>query len=130
MEYRDDILSSDSRDDLATMEEIIGDVARERQLDVLDDEETLWRLKKAVAGSQARERARGSHSRRFPQWRTLKNNPEPFGYQGAALQGQTSERDQGGRPRSKAASATAPISLCQLGVTEPVHRTLDGMLSG
>jgi len=44
MEYRDDILLSDSRDDLATMEETIGDVAHERRLDVLDDEKTRWRV--------------------------------------------------------------------------------------
>lgn len=59
MEHRDDILSLDSRDDLATMAEIIGDVAQERRLEVLDDDETRWQLEQAVERSRARERAQG-----------------------------------------------------------------------
>jgi hypothetical protein len=59
MEHRHDILSLDSREDLATMAEIIGDVTRERRLEILDDEETRWQLEQAIERSQARERAQG-----------------------------------------------------------------------
>jgi hypothetical protein len=59
MEHRHDILSLDSRGDLTTMAEIIGDIARERRLEILDDEETRWRLEQAIERSQARERAQG-----------------------------------------------------------------------
>ena len=59
MEHRDDILSLDSRDDLATMAEIIGDITRERRLEILDDAEVRWRLERAIKRSQARERAQG-----------------------------------------------------------------------
>lgn len=59
MEHRDDILSFDSRDDLATMAEIIGDITRERRLEILDDAEVRWRLERAIERSQARERAQG-----------------------------------------------------------------------
>ena len=57
--HRNDILSLDSRDDLATTAEIIGDVARERRLEILDDEETRWQLEQAVERSRARESAQG-----------------------------------------------------------------------
>jgi hypothetical protein len=59
MEHRHDIVSLDSREDLATMAEIIGDITRERRLEILDDEETRWRLEQAIERSQARERAQG-----------------------------------------------------------------------
>ncbi len=59
IEHRDDILSLGSREDLATMAEIIGDIARERRLAILDDGETRWRLEQAIERSQARERAQG-----------------------------------------------------------------------
>jgi hypothetical protein len=58
--HRDNILPLDSRDDLATMAEIIGDITRERRLEILDDAEVRWRLERAIERSQARdERARG-----------------------------------------------------------------------
>ena len=59
MEHRHDTVSLDSREDLATMAEIIGDITRERRLEILDDEETRWRLEQAIERSQARERAQG-----------------------------------------------------------------------
>jgi hypothetical protein len=59
MEHRHDILSLDSREDLATMAEIIGDIARHRRLEILDGEETRWRLEQAIERSQARDRAQG-----------------------------------------------------------------------
>jgi hypothetical protein len=55
--HRDDILSLDSRDDLATMAEIIGDITRQRRLEILDDVEVRERLEQAIERSQARERA-------------------------------------------------------------------------
>jgi len=57
--HRHDIVSLDGREDLATMAEIIGDITRERRLEILDDEETRWRLEQAIERSQARERAQG-----------------------------------------------------------------------
>jgi hypothetical protein len=59
MEHRNDIVSLDSRDDLATMAEIIGDITRERRLEILDDADVRWRLEQAIERSQARERAQG-----------------------------------------------------------------------
>ncbi|SEF14861.1 pRiA4b ORF-3-like protein [Rhizobiales bacterium GAS191] len=59
MRHRDDRLSVDSLEDLGTMAEIIGDVALERRPEVLDDEETRWRLEQAVERYRARERAQG-----------------------------------------------------------------------
>ena len=59
MEHRDDILSLDSRDDLATMAEIIGDITRGHRLEILDDAEVRWRLERAIERSQVRERAQG-----------------------------------------------------------------------
>jgi hypothetical protein len=58
--HRDDILSLDSRDDLATMAEIIGDITRDRRPEILDDAEIRWRLERAIERSQARERAQGN----------------------------------------------------------------------
>jgi hypothetical protein len=57
--HRDEILSLDSRDDLATMAEIIGDVTRERRLEIFDDAEVRWRPERAIEHGQARERAQG-----------------------------------------------------------------------
>ncbi|HME20482.1 MAG TPA: plasmid pRiA4b ORF-3 family protein [Acetobacteraceae bacterium] len=59
MARRDDLLSLDALEDLETMAEIIGQVALDRRPEVLDDDETRWRLESAVEHSQARERARG-----------------------------------------------------------------------
>lgn len=59
VEHRDDILSRDSRDDIATMAEVIGDITRERRLEILADAEVRWRLERAIERSQARERAQG-----------------------------------------------------------------------
>ncbi len=59
MEHRDDILSLDSSDDIATMAEIIGDITRKRRLEILDDADVRWRLERAIERSQAREHAQG-----------------------------------------------------------------------
>jgi hypothetical protein len=59
MTRRDDMLSLDSLDDLGTMAEIIGSVVLEHQPEVLDNEETRWRLERALDRSQARQRAQG-----------------------------------------------------------------------
>jgi hypothetical protein len=48
-----------SCDDLATMAEIIGNITRDRRLEILDDAETRWRLKQAIKRGHARERAPG-----------------------------------------------------------------------
>jgi len=53
-------LSLDALDDLDTMTEIIGQVVLERRTDLLDDEDTRWRLEEAVERSKAREHAQGS----------------------------------------------------------------------
>ena len=52
-------LSLDALEDLDTMTEIIGQVVLERRTDLLDDEDTRWRLEDAVERSKARERAQG-----------------------------------------------------------------------
>jgi hypothetical protein len=39
------------------MVEIVGQVALERRPEIFDDDETRWRLERAVERSQARERA-------------------------------------------------------------------------
>jgi hypothetical protein len=44
------------------MAEIIGQVALDLRPEVLDQDETRWRLDSAVGRSQARERATGGHS--------------------------------------------------------------------
>jgi len=59
MRRRDNMLSLDALEDLGTMAEIIGDVVLERRPEVLDDDNTRWRLEQAVARSQAREQAQG-----------------------------------------------------------------------
>jgi hypothetical protein len=46
-------------EDPETMAEIIGQVALDRRPEVLDKDETRWRLESAVGRSQARERAQG-----------------------------------------------------------------------
>jgi len=59
MTRHDEMLSLDSLEDLGTMAEIIGEVVLERRPEVLDDEETRWRLEQAVERSWARARAQG-----------------------------------------------------------------------
>jgi hypothetical protein len=59
MAGRDDMLSLGALEDIGTMAEIIGDVVLERRPEVLDNEETRWRLEQAVERSQARERVQG-----------------------------------------------------------------------
>ena len=59
MTRHDELLSLDSLEDLGTMAEIIGDVVLERRPEVLDDEETRWRLQQALERSRARARAQG-----------------------------------------------------------------------
>ena len=53
------VLSLDALEDLETMTEIIGQVVLERRTDLLEDEDTSWRLEQAVERSKARERAQG-----------------------------------------------------------------------
>ncbi len=60
MARRDEALSWSALEDLGTMEDIIGQVALERRPDILDDEETRWRLEQALERAQARERAQGT----------------------------------------------------------------------
>lgn len=55
----DEAVSMDAVEDLDTMVEIIGQVVLERRTELGDDEETRWRLERAVERSKARERARG-----------------------------------------------------------------------
>jgi hypothetical protein len=59
MEHRDDLLSLEGREDLATMAEVISDIVARRRLDLLDDEETRWRVDGALERSEVRERAQG-----------------------------------------------------------------------
>jgi hypothetical protein len=59
MAGRNGALSLDALEDLDTMTEIIGQVVLERRTDLLDDEETRWRLEEAVERSNAREHAQG-----------------------------------------------------------------------
>ena len=59
MAGRNDALSLDALDDLDTMTEIIGQVALERRTELLQDEDTRWRLEQAVERSKAREQAQG-----------------------------------------------------------------------
>lgn len=56
---RNAMLSLDALEDLDTMTEIIGRVVLERRTDLLDDEDTRWRLEGAVERSKAREHAQG-----------------------------------------------------------------------
>lgn len=58
-------LSLDALEDLDTITEIIGQLVLERRTDLLQDEDTRWRLEEAVERSKAREQAQGrSFSRR------------------------------------------------------------------
>jgi hypothetical protein len=66
MRRRDDTLSLEALEDLSAMAEIIGEVALERRPEVLDNEDTRWRLEQAVEHSQERERARRAPVRRRP----------------------------------------------------------------
>ena len=59
MAGRDAMLSLDALEDLDTMTEILGQVVLERRTELLDDEDTRWRLEDAVERSKARERAQG-----------------------------------------------------------------------
>ncbi len=59
MAGRTSMLSLDALEDLDTMAEIIGEVVLERRTDLLDDEDTRWRLEEAVECSKAREHAQG-----------------------------------------------------------------------
>ena len=53
------MLSLDALDDLDTMTELIGRIVLEYRTDLLDDEDTRWRLEEAVERSKAREHAQG-----------------------------------------------------------------------
>jgi hypothetical protein len=53
------MVSMAALEDLDTMAEIIGQVVLERRAELLEDEETRWRLGHAVERSRARERAQG-----------------------------------------------------------------------
>ena len=55
----DEAVSLDALADLDTMVEIIGAVVLERRTELLDDEETRWRLERAVERGKARKRAQG-----------------------------------------------------------------------
>jgi len=59
MAGRNGVLSLDALEDLDTMTEIIGRVVLERQTELLDDEDTRWRLEGAVERSKAHEYAQG-----------------------------------------------------------------------
>ena len=59
MDGRDGMLSLDALDDLDAMVEIVGQVGLERRPEILDDDETRWRLERAVERSQARKHAQG-----------------------------------------------------------------------
>ncbi|HEY0418440.1 MAG TPA: plasmid pRiA4b ORF-3 family protein [Acetobacteraceae bacterium] len=59
MAGRTAMLSLDAMEDIGTMAEIIGQVVLERRTDLLDDEDTRWRLEGAVERSKAREHAQG-----------------------------------------------------------------------
>src|SRR4051794_18899617 len=54
-----DMVSMAALEDLDTMAEIIGQVVLERRTELLDNEETRWRLGYAVERNRARERALG-----------------------------------------------------------------------
>ncbi len=59
MAGRNGALSLDVLEDLDIMTEIIGQVVLEHRTELLDDEDTRWRLERAVERSKARERAQG-----------------------------------------------------------------------
>jgi hypothetical protein len=54
-----EMVSMAALEDLDTMAEIIGQVVLERRAELLEDEETHWRLEHTVERSRARERAQG-----------------------------------------------------------------------
>ena len=56
---RYDSLSWEALEDLDTMVEILGPIVLERRPEILDDDETKWRLQHALDRTQARERAKG-----------------------------------------------------------------------
>jgi len=56
---RNDLLSSDALDDLAVMADVLDEVALNRRLDLLDDNETKWQMERTVARSEARLRWEG-----------------------------------------------------------------------
>lgn len=60
MARRNEALSLDAFEDLGTMANIIGQVVLERRPDILDDDETRWRLEQALDRTRARERAQGT----------------------------------------------------------------------
>ena len=57
MAGRNAMVSLDALEDLDTMAEIIGEAVLERRIELLDDDDTRWRLERAVERSQAREHA-------------------------------------------------------------------------
>jgi len=57
MAGRNGALSLDALEDLDTMTEIIGQVVLERRTELLQDEDTRWRLEEAVERSKAPPRA-------------------------------------------------------------------------
>ena len=66
MAGRNGVLSLDAMEDIDTMTEIIGQVVMERRTELLEDEDTGWRLEGAVERGKARERAQGqAFSRRI-----------------------------------------------------------------
>ena len=73
MASRNAMLSLDAMEDIGTMAEIIGQVVLERRTELLEDEDTRWRLEGAVERSKARERAQGqAFSRRTVNAQLLK----------------------------------------------------------
>jgi hypothetical protein len=46
-------------EDLETFQEVLNPIVREGRFDVLEDEDTRWRLEWALDRTRARERARG-----------------------------------------------------------------------
>ena len=64
------------------MAEIIGPVVLERRPEILDDEETRWRLENALDRTRARERAKGKpFSRRDANVRLRKGEYREFMHQ-------------------------------------------------
>jgi hypothetical protein len=53
-------VSWEALEDLVTMAEILEQVVIEQRADLLDDEDTRWRLERAVDRTRARERAKGT----------------------------------------------------------------------
>jgi hypothetical protein len=62
MAGRDGMLSSDAIEDLETIAEIIGQVALDRRPEVLDDDETRWRLESASRSARRATVPKGGHS--------------------------------------------------------------------